>query len=302
MPSANWPQEACVAKEPDLQGRVVVHSLEYTIVYQCTNRCRGCNHFTFIQPKHCVSVSQFRQDLEALTKIAHCDKFSLIGGECLLHPNIVELLDIVNEVKIGDLVSLTSNGQLFERYADELWSRLQRVEFGLYAGKWSVSSMTKLMNTVERWDLPAFFGLVGPHEPALIKLVETRVGKNPQWRHVVNTGFHPTLTRETADDQEAQRRFSRCLYGHVCVTLDQGYLFRCPESSFVPSLLLGQDRCLDGKKLEGMKVDDFRQFVLCEQHLHSCHRCCSLENYFPWCEVAESTSKEEWLKLAMGNV
>ncbi len=301
MPSPRWPTERPISENLDSQGRVVVHSLEYTIIYQCVNRCRACNHFTFIQPEHAVKMEQFEEDLVAMARIAHCDKFSIIGGECLLHPKIVDLLDIANEVGIGDVVSLTSNGQLIDKFDARLWSRLQRIEFGLYAGKgWTVPKLNWLMDAVEAWGLPAFFGLVGPHDQLVADAVRFRVEKNPAWAWSRNPGFHPTLTRESASEQEAQRRFARCLYGHVCVTMDQGYVFRCPQSSFVPGLLLGEEPTTDGRLIEGMSVQDFLRFVSKEDHLCSCHRCCSLENYFPWSEVPEDITPDAWLEQAMG--
>lgn len=302
MPSCNWPRESCVAEQPDAYGRVVVHSLEYTITYQCVNRCRGCNHFTFIQPKHMISVEQFRKDIDTVTGFAHADKFSLIGGECLLHPRITELLDIVNSAKIGDVVSLTTNGQLINKFGDELWSRLQRIEFGLYAGKgWSPITLGNLMDKVEANGLPSFFGLVGAHPQSVKAFVQNRVERHGKgWHYAINPGFHPTLSKDVAGEEEAQRRFARCLYGHVCVTIDQGFLYRCPESSFVPRLLLECDPNIDGVKIEGMDAKKFRAFVSKEDHLNSCHHCCSLENYFPWSEVPPETTREEWLELAMG--
>jgi hypothetical protein len=124
------------------------------------------------------------------------------------------------------------------------------------------------------------------------------VEKNLQWKCVHNLGFHPTLTHAHASEEEAQRRWSRCLYGHVCFTIDQGYLYRCPESSFVPGLVLGEDAHLDGKPISSFDATSFYRFALREDHLHSCHRCFSLEKYAPWTELPKDTSKSDWLDAA----
>jgi len=234
-----------------------------------------------------------------MASISHCDKFSLIGGECLLHPNLLELLDIAKAYGIGDVVSLTTNGQLLDRYGKEFWSRLDRIEMGIYAGKWDVESFGALLDTIQDWSIPAFLGMVGSHDPILLRMVQDHCKLNPKlWQTCSNSSFHPTLSSDYADEPEAQRRFTRCLYGHVCNTLDQGYVYRCPEACFIPTLYPTSIEKADRLVIQDLTAASFLDLVRAEEHLGTCHLCRSLECYFPWQEVPEGTTPEEWIRLA----
>ena len=303
MPSVNWPSESPNCEELDSLGRVLTYSLEYTITYKCVNHCSACNHFTHIQPKHFVSVEQFRKDVIQLSRICHCDKFSIIGGEALLHPNLLELLDIVKESKIGDMINITTNGQLIKTVGEEFLDKVDRIEMGIYGGKWTYETLKEMLKTLEKHNIKScYYGFLGDWDIEIVNMArcfaERNKAKGYDWITTVNKGFHYTLNHSRANEEEAQRRFTRCLYGHVCNTIDQGYIFRCPESSFIPALILGRYRGMDGLLIDQLTPEKLKKFFFKEIHTESCHYCCSLENYFPWHEVSLDTSKEEWLAKA----
>lgn len=294
-----WPNEPAVNEELDFLGRVVVYSLEYTITYKCVNHCAACNHFTHIQPKHFISIEQFKEDLYGVAKVAHCDKFSLIGGEALLHPNLNILLDIINESDIGDMTNITSNGQLVNVIDENFLDKIDRIEFGIYSGKWTLESLRYMLEKLEKHGIEScYYGLIGVFDSEIVKMCEEKAKNHKDWVTTYSQNFHYTLNHTRADEKEAQRRFNRCLYGHVCNTLDQGYIYRCPESGLIPPLLLNMPRSTDALLIKDLTVENFREFVLREIHTETCHHCCATENYFPWHEVPLNTSREEWLRTA----
>jgi len=301
MPSSNWPKEKTY--ESELQGgKCITHSIEYTITHNCINRCRGCNHFTYITPPHMVDLEEFRRDMTAMAAIAHCDKFSLIGGECLLHPNIVDLLRISNDSGIGDAVSLTTNAQLIGNMSEEFWNALDRIECGLYAGKMTQEQIRYFLARIHEKDLSAFIGLIGEHELSTMVMVKEFCDAAPMTRAwTIGKQFHSTLSHDMSDETESRRKFDRCLYGHVCNTLDQGYVYRCPQAAFVPPLFFGEDRTYDGLPIASLTAESFLQFVASEEPPKSCKKCCALERYFKWEEVPEGTTREEWIRLAEGS-
>jgi len=301
MPSPNFPREATYEKELSADGKCIVHSLEYTITHNCINNCRGCNHFTYITPPHMVELETFRKDMTALAKITHADKFSLIGGECLLHPNIVDLLTIANESGIADVVSLTTNAQLIHTMPDIFWDALDRIECGLYGGKMHTEQIKYFLQKIHEQDLSAFIGLIGEHTLPTMVAVKEFCDASPETRRwTIGKQFHATITADLSDDADAARKFGRCLYGHVCNTLDQGYIYRCPQAAFVPTLFYGEDKSFDGLPVEGLTAQKFLEFVACENFPKSCRKCCALERYFDWEEVPAGTTPEEWIRLAEG--
>lgn len=115
------------ALENRIQRFVPRPCLEYmvlNILDHCNLRCKGCDHFACVADPYFVSYETIHQDLERLSEIFHEDyimKIAVMGGEPLLHPDLLRILEDVRAYFPYTTIRLTTNGLLLLQQPDEFW-------------------------------------------------------------------------------------------------------------------------------------------------------------------------------------
>ncbi|MCK9151975.1 GTP 3',8-cyclase MoaA [Methanobacterium alcaliphilum] len=95
-----------------------VISLRISITGRCNVKCLYCHHDGILPQDYEMTPDEIFQ----IAKIARdigIEKIRLSGGEPLIRPDIVEIVEKISTLGFRD-VSITTNGTLLERYADEL--------------------------------------------------------------------------------------------------------------------------------------------------------------------------------------
>lgn len=88
-------------------------ALEINLVAHCNLNCAGCTHYSPIAPKLFMSVGEFREAVEHLKKMGRAfGILRLLGGEPLMHPDLLEILEIAGRELKGKRVELYTNGVL----------------------------------------------------------------------------------------------------------------------------------------------------------------------------------------------
>src|SRR6202012_3133784 len=57
---------------------------------------------------------------------------TMVGGEPLLHPDIVELARIARQLRVAPVISLTTNGFLLPRMGDDFWQAIDALTISRY--------------------------------------------------------------------------------------------------------------------------------------------------------------------------
>lgn len=113
-------------------GRVQTRSLEAHVVDHCNLTCADCCSLSPLLPRWRVTLAAFTRDLSYAVPILQPRVFKLVGGEPLLHPEIVELAAIARRLQVAPVISLTTNGFLLSRMPDELWRAIDALTISLY--------------------------------------------------------------------------------------------------------------------------------------------------------------------------
>lgn len=108
--------------------------LEYLATDHCQLRCRNCATYSEYAPVRFASPDSFKKDIDALAKVMKVDLFRFIGGEPLLHKNIVDLIKIAKESGIASSVAICTNGQLIKRQSKEFFSLIDEIYISEYPG------------------------------------------------------------------------------------------------------------------------------------------------------------------------
>lgn len=117
---------------PVLNGRVQTRSLEAHVVDHCNLSCAGCCSLSPALPPRFTRPEDLARDLDLAKKTVAPRVFKLVGGEPLLHPEVVALARVARRSGVAPEVSLTTHGFLLERAPDALFDALDALTVSLY--------------------------------------------------------------------------------------------------------------------------------------------------------------------------
>jgi hypothetical protein len=108
-------------REP-LDSELCLKILETHLVDHCNLKCKGCGHFSpisetsFAQPA--VLLREFRRLAELFRTIS---AIHLLGGEPLLHPDVLTIMEDVRSCFPCSRITLVTNGTLLPKQPSEFW-------------------------------------------------------------------------------------------------------------------------------------------------------------------------------------
>ena len=72
---------------------------EVHVAEHCNLSCRDCLHFSPLAKEEFLDIDEYRKDCARLSELfdSEVERLYLLGGEPLLHPNLVEIMKISRE-------------------------------------------------------------------------------------------------------------------------------------------------------------------------------------------------------------
>ena len=190
-------------------GKILARSLEVNLTAHCNLSCYGCDHASPVNPEEYLSVDELAKDLAALAAVYHVFEFRLTGGEPLLHPDLLTIIDTIRQSGVAEKIMLVTNGVLLHNAPPGLWERIDKIWVSVYPG---------VKRKVSHEDIRALAA-----------------------RHGVLAWCKPTdefsmklLHAENRDREIVQAIYSTCLLRSSCHTIHQGRYFKCSPSPFIP--------------------------------------------------------------------
>ncbi len=170
----------------------------------CNLNCKSCTNFCPIAEKKSVDPNILERDFKRLSELTNrkCD-LSLIGGEPLLHPNIVKIFDLVRKYFDCD-AQMVTNGILLANQPDEFWQSCKKNAVKIVVSVYPIKiDEEKIIAQARR------FGV------ALNALDRTQ--KASWYKH----------TWDLSGSQNIEKTYRKCKWGNVCVYLEDGKLDPC---------------------------------------------------------------------------
>jgi MoaA/NifB/PqqE/SkfB family radical SAM enzyme len=109
-----------------LSPKKYIENLVIPLVEHCNLKCRGCDHCAPLAEEIYYSVDDFSKDmarLRFLTK-GNIGRIKLMGGEPLLHPQILEFVKISRELFQDSEIIIVTNGILLSKQTPDFWETL----------------------------------------------------------------------------------------------------------------------------------------------------------------------------------
>lgn len=112
------------------------------ILDHCNLKCKGCDHFACIADPYFVPFETVYRDLQQLSKILHGDyimQMGIMGGEPLLHPDLLKILKAAREFFPYCDLELYTNGLLLLNQDDEFWKVMRENRIGITQTKYPIN-------------------------------------------------------------------------------------------------------------------------------------------------------------------
>jgi len=236
-------------------GRVLNRTCEVNIAEHCNLRCRSCTHLSPALPKHFVDPGDLRSDLTTLARSYHANVLKILGGEPLLHPNLLDVIMAARESQVAEKMEIWTNGLLLPRMEHRVWEAVDSVRISLYPGR-----------SLKQHQLDRCIDLAHQHNVPL--------------RYKRYQAFQESYSeRGTNDPSLVKKIYATCNEAHRwrCHTVANGWFFKCPQGYFIPrGMSFGQEATYrNGIKIEDSP--DFRDrllsYLTSPEPLPACRNC-----------------------------
>lgn len=228
---------------------------EVNIVEHCNLRCRSCSHLSPVLPKHFVDPDAVGSALTALAKSYHANVLKILGGEPLLHPNLLEIMMAARESQVADKLEIWTNGLLLPRMQRRVWQVADSVRISLYPGR-------------------------SLRQDQLDNCVDLARRHNVPIRYKHYQAFQESYSEHGTDDLELVKRiYTTCNSAHRwrCHTVADGWFFKCAQSYMIPKgMSLGsQATYRNGIQIEDSPAfrDRLLSYLTSPEPLPSCRNC-----------------------------
>lgn len=200
---------------------VTIPKLEMHITDACNLRCAGCTHYADHGLRGRLELSVATQWIAEWSRRVSPLRFSLLGGEPLLHRDVPRFLVVVRETWPGAELRLVTNGLLLARHP-ELWPVL--------------ASTSAILTVSEHARTPEYAERFAP----ALRLARERAsdfGVRLDVRDCVTGWFKLYRGAGPAmrpfEDGDARRSWRVCETKH-CLTLRDNALWKCPPVAHLP--------------------------------------------------------------------
>ena len=141
-------------------------NLDYHIVHSCNLACYGCNHWTDIyslkgQIPAEIYETEVRQWVNKLLEVdLQYKAFNILGGEPLMHSNLMQILDYTVDIfkNTTTSVGLVTNGLLWHKYPTLFEYCLDnkiRIRLSVHVdNKEFIKQLTPILNDFKKYKIP----------------------------------------------------------------------------------------------------------------------------------------------------
>ena len=118
--------------------RTFLVQLEIHLADHCNLNCVGCTHFSNISEAKFVDARMLENRFDRLNKlVGYIYDVRILGGEPLLHPDIIDILKITRKKFPFSKIELYTNGLLLDKMPKDFFLVCKKNKIGIYVSKYS---------------------------------------------------------------------------------------------------------------------------------------------------------------------
>ena len=118
--SSSPKENGCIFFSPDKQ---YLNHIDIHLVEHCNLNCAHCCHCSSVAETEFLDIVQYERDIAILSKLTNgsINDVLLLGGEPLLNPDIVNIMQITRQNIPNGKISVLTNGILLTQMKDDFW-------------------------------------------------------------------------------------------------------------------------------------------------------------------------------------
>lgn len=187
-------------------------SFEVALAEHCDLNCAGCEHFSPLAEPEFADFEEVARDFARLSSLSrgHVNQIRLLGGEPLLHPDLLKFLKMAREYFPDGDISIVTNGIKLLNQPEIFWQTCKENRITIRPTKYPIS-----LNYEEMEKCAA------EHEV--------------EYHYYNNSAVIKTMRLYRMDVngmQNATRNFWGCHLGNRCLYMQHGRLYTC---AFAPT-------------------------------------------------------------------
>jgi len=220
---------------------------QINIVDHCNLNCKGCTAFSPVAEEKFMDVNVFERDCKRLSELTggKIELIDLLGGEPLLHPEIIKIMEIAWKYFHSGDISIVTNGILLNKMSLDFWQGCHEYNINIIISGYPIKlDIDGLRNTAEKNNVR----LVIRGSTNDIKI----------WNRV---------PFDVNGKQNVVKNFRICYGANFCINLEDGKLATCPipfvikhfNKFFNQNIPVKENDCIDIFKVK--TIDEIFEFL-----------------------------------------
>lgn len=186
---------------------------EVDITAHCNLNCKCCSQFSCIADEEYINIKRMEQDFKRLGQLfdGTASRIYLIGGEPLLHPQIMKCMQIARKYFYKGKISIFTNGILLLKCGEDFWNVCRDNEISIIVTKYPLPiDYQKIVDKMFEEEI--FFEFFDTSE---------------DFKFMCNLGL------DLDGQQNIIKSFANCGEANNCIKLKNGKLFTCTRPASI---------------------------------------------------------------------
>lgn len=246
--------------------------IEFWATGHCNLGCKGCSSCSPIAQEWFLDVESIERDLSRLNELdIKIDNITILGGEPLLHPDLVSIMEAVKKVYPESRLGIITNGLLLLQMPETFWNACVN-----YDVKFSVTCFPVMSKDVKQ----------------NIKMIFC--DKKLEYRLTDKKWFNKILVKNNQEDLASIIRSCGC---NKAYNLKGGEVSRCTVPMAVPLL----NQCFNAGMIEGGRLDIYsvqsgKEIIdFLETPNESCRNCSAHPIKVEWEKSDNPPKLSDWI-------
>jgi len=133
-----------------------INHIDIHVAEHCNLNCAYCCHCSTVAEPEFLDIEQFERDIIKLSKLTNgcINAILLLGGEPLLNPDIVRIMQITRQNVPNTRINILTNGILLTRMKEDFWSTCKNNNIIIHISRYPIKLDTdKIFATAQRYSV-----------------------------------------------------------------------------------------------------------------------------------------------------
>lgn len=130
----------------------------YEVVHHCNLKCKGCDHCAPLASPEYVDLNRYEKDMKRMSELFPDVRFiGIMGGEPLLHPQIIETVQTARQLFPKTDIKLYTNGILLPKKDEEFWKKMNENNIKIIITVYDIGiDYKKIIDTAKKYNVTIY--------------------------------------------------------------------------------------------------------------------------------------------------